>query len=190
MSCCQETLIVDKLALFDFEYLFAQIRAQSVGQVSTIQMSCDQIKEDGESCDAYTEVEVDVSAIEIDVDLSATAIELTPTHTLTMRWPSYADAVRISSSQTAPGGASQVEEMFDLVSRCLVSVRSEDEIYDFTEESSEDIALWLNSLNSEQLQKLFTFINDAPKMSHAIEYKCSSCGTQQTAMLEGLTDFF
>jgi hypothetical protein len=191
-ACCQETLVVDKLALFDFEYIFSQVRASSVGQTASIRLKCQNAIE-GERCKGLTEVDVDISSITIDVDPAATVIQLTPDHTLNMRWPSYSDGVSITKKQAArPDGAATiaVQDMFDLISRCLVSVQSEDSIYTFDEESKEDIEEWLNNLKSTQLKMIIDFIQDVPKLSHPIEYKCVECGEDQTIVLEGLTDFF
>ena len=203
-ACCQETLGVERLAMFDFEYLFAQVRANSVGQTTVIRMRCDQ-QVTGEdavdvTCGHVSDVEVDISSITIDVDPSATVLALTPNHTLTVRWPSYADTARLAAKQKADKKANKgkgdnlktesVEDMFDLISNCLVSIQTEDSIYKFDEETKGDIHNWMNALTADQLKMMLEFINNTPRLSHPIEYKCGSCGNTQTTVLEGLTDFF
>ena len=192
VACCQETLKADSLALFDFEYLFAQVRSQSVGQTTTINMRCTNVV-DEVSCDAMTEVEIDVSSITIDVDPKATAIELTADHTINMRWPSYKDGVDLTVTEVGRqegNETSQVDAMFALISNCIVSVQSQDAVYSFADESKEDVDAWLNALQAEQLKMLFDFINAVPKLSHPIDFKCGTCGHDQTMVLEGLSDFF
>ena len=39
-NCCFGKVDVDKLPLFDIEYIFLQIRAKSVGEVSTLEVTC------------------------------------------------------------------------------------------------------------------------------------------------------
>ena len=193
MACCQETLVVDRLALFDFEYLFAQVRAASVGQTTTIRMKCDAVNEEGVACNGLTDVDVDISSITIEVNDADKTIELTPEHTLTMRWPSYRDGINIVSKQKARDAgetSSAVEDMFDLISTCIVSVQSSDSIHNFDEESKEDIDAWLNALKADQLNMIMNFVKNVPTLHHPIPYKCEKCGSDQETILEGLSDFF
>ena len=39
-SCCFGKVDVDKLPLFDIEYIFLQIRAKSVGEPTTLEVTC------------------------------------------------------------------------------------------------------------------------------------------------------
>jgi hypothetical protein len=189
-SCCKTNLNIDSLALFDFEYLFAQVRANSVGQTTEIRMRCDH-QEDGTTCDGVTDVEVDISAIKIDVDPKATSISLTDSHTATMRYPSYGDGVNMAlAAQRRASKLPKSAEMFELVANCIVSVSSENRLDNFADEPKEAIDQWLETLNSDQIKKLFAFINDMPTLKHDIEYKCVKCGNDQKATLEGLSDFF
>ena len=41
-SCITETIDVNKLAMFDIEYIFTQLRSKSVGETVDIVLSCDE----------------------------------------------------------------------------------------------------------------------------------------------------
>ena len=112
-ACCQETLDVEKLAVFDFEYLFAQVRSMSVGQTTIIRMRCTQKDEDGVVCDKQSDVEVDISSITIDVDMSSTMMALTPDHTIQMRWPSYADMTAMAAKHDGKFTESLTDRLTD-----------------------------------------------------------------------------
>jgi hypothetical protein len=61
-ACTFEQLDVDKLPMFDVEYLLLQIRAKSVGEISKFKVICPDDKQ------TATDVEVDLSKIEVQVD--------------------------------------------------------------------------------------------------------------------------
>lgn len=184
-SCCKQQIDIEKLALFDVEYIFAQLRSISVGQTSTLVFRCKQ-DVDGELCNHNNEVEVDISAIKVDVPDQNPTVKLNDKFTADLRYPSYKDGITFVGATTQP----TTQTMFDLLGKCVLSVRSDDEIYSFADEPREEIDKWLETLNSVQLGKLFEFINNMPKLSHPIEYTCGKCGHQHKLTLEGLSDFF
>ena len=49
---------------------------------------------------------------------------------------------------------------------------------------------FIDSLNSEQFQKVKKFFDTMPKLSYDVKYKCSTCGEDKTTTLEGLDSFF
>ena len=58
-ACVQDPIEKNKLAMFDVEYIFLQIRSKAVGEVSTLRVLC---KDDGET---YAKVEVDLTKIKL-----------------------------------------------------------------------------------------------------------------------------
>ena len=59
-NCTFQKVKVDKLPLFDLEYIFLRIRAKSVGEVAKLQLLCE---DDGET---YVPVEIDLESIEVE----------------------------------------------------------------------------------------------------------------------------
>lgn len=62
-ACLDERAGVDvaKLATFDVEYMFTQLRAKSVGEISTILLGCS-------SCEERNEYDVNLETLEIEVE--------------------------------------------------------------------------------------------------------------------------
>ena len=81
-ACIDENVDFYNLATFDIEYLFTKIRSKSVGESSTISITC-------ESCNEQTPVKVNLDDIKIDVPAKNKIIQLTDTAKLIMRYPSY-----------------------------------------------------------------------------------------------------
>ena len=57
-NCVQGNIDVDKLPLFDVEYLFLKLRAKSVGEETTVGIKCTE-------CDSSTEVSINMEEIEV-----------------------------------------------------------------------------------------------------------------------------
>ena len=61
-ACTYEKLEIEKLPIFDIEYIFLQIRAKSVGEIAKFKMLCPDDKS------TYTNVEVDLTKVNVQVD--------------------------------------------------------------------------------------------------------------------------
>ena len=57
----------------------------------------------------------------------------------------------------------------------------------FTEE---DLDEFLDSLSSEQFEKVKQFFDTIPKLSHTAKYTCKTCGEEKETTIEGLNSFF
>ena len=71
-ACTFDKLDIDNMPMFDVEYVFLQIRAKSVGEVSKIKILCPDDKK------TYAQTEIDLTKVEVQVDEGNTnKIELT-----------------------------------------------------------------------------------------------------------------
>ena len=71
-SCTLDEIDIDKLPLFDMEYIFLNIRAKSVGEVAKLKVKCPDDEE------TEVDVEVDLTKIQVQMDENHDArIELT-----------------------------------------------------------------------------------------------------------------
>ena len=59
-NCVQGKVNVDRLPLFDIEYLFLKLRSKSVGEVSEIGLKCTT-----EGCDCVTQITINMDEIEV-----------------------------------------------------------------------------------------------------------------------------
>jgi hypothetical protein len=67
---------------------------------------------------------------------------------------------------------------------------SDDENIKVSDEPKEEIIRFIESLSTEQFDKVQNFIRSMPNLRHELKFKCVNCGTQNTRLLEGLEDFF
>jgi len=81
-ACTFEKLNVSSLPMFDIEYIFLNIRAKSVGEISKIKLLCPDDKK------TYATVEVNLTEVEVQVDDKHTnKIELTDDMGVIMTYP-------------------------------------------------------------------------------------------------------
>lgn len=178
ISCLQEPIDKNLLTTFDVEYMFTQIRAKSVGESAKISVPCKQ-------CDHSNEIEIPLESITVkNLDIQNTLIELTPEITLKMKWPSYNSVV------SADQGVSSTEQTFALIAACIESVQTPDENVKLSDETEADVQAFIESLSSGQFNKIKSHVENIPKMEHELKFECTSCNTENTRMLSGISDFF
>lgn len=176
-----EDIRIDKLPSFDVEYLFLKIRSKSVSEKVTLSYRhVDGINYKGETCDALTNVEINLDDIEVKFrEDHKQIIPLTDKLMMKMRYPTISDV----KASIAEGS-----DELDLVTRCVESVYDDDDV--FEPDSLEDARQFIGSLSNKQFIDIMKFFETMPTVEHTITYKCSGCGQEDTITLRGLSDFF
>jgi len=176
-SCIHEDIDVNKLATFDIEYLFLQIRSRSVGESSPIRVKCSK-------CEEFNEISVNLDSISIDIDQKSKNIKLNDNYTLVMKYPSYETVTHADESNTV------AESLYNNIIMCLDVLKTPDEAILFQDEPREEIVKFIDNLTSEQFETLIEFTSHMPALSHDIEFTCNKCGHENKRTLRGLADFF
>ena len=86
--------------------------------------------------------------------------------------------------------ASAVAELFNIIIECVDNIYSGDEVFNTKDHSKEDMEDFINSLTSDQFEKLKVFFNTMPAILHDIEFTCSKCNCHEKQTLNGIGDFF
>jgi len=178
-ACIADKIDINKLATFDVEYIFTQIRSKSVGETSKVSLTCSE-------CNNPNEVTIDLNAIKIDLSNNSKIIELNEKYTLVMKYPNYTAIVNTNESQND----NLTETIFETIIMCMDELRTEEEIIRLVDEPREEIESFLDGLNNSQLESIMNFINTLPRLEHTVEYKCESCEHENKITLQGIQDFF
>ena len=182
VDCIQDPIDVDTLAMFDYEYLFTQIRSKSVGEIVDLVFLCD----DCEDEKARAKVSMDITKFEVQFNESHTnKIQLTDNIGIIMKYPSLDT---IDELENASEG--NVDAVFTVVSDCIEFIYDGEEVYPTKEQTKEEVLEFLNNLTQEQFTKIQEFFDTMPKMSQPIEYDCPVCNKHHKKVLEGLASFF
>jgi hypothetical protein len=172
------SLDVSKLTFYDLEYLFAQIRAKSVGEKSTIGVNCT-------DCDHLNKVVIDISSVEVVAEKTTAKVQLSDTVWVTLKHPPYNKLTR-----GAKGVTNQTELLMEVLIASIDSVQTEDENINMADESKQDIVDFVDQFTTAQLNSMLEFARTQPTMTKDIAFTCESCKTENTKTLRGIADFF
>jgi hypothetical protein len=173
---------VEKLATFDIEYLFLNIRGKSVGESVDILITCPD--------DGTTQVPMSINLDDIQVEFDkehSRDIKLDDNLTLRMRYPSMQEFVK---SNFVVGEEISVDDTFDMIISCIEQIYSEEESWAASDSTKKELKEFLEQLTSQQFKDIEKFFETMPKLSHTIKVKNPNTGVESEVVLEGLTSFF
>jgi hypothetical protein len=177
-SCVIDDININKLATFDIESLFLQLRSKSVGESIGLKVKCD-------SCNTQNDVNVNFDDIGVDVPKDDGVIMITDTIGVKMRYPSFDDISSIN-----PDKEESIETAFDIIMKCIDSVFDEDNVYPAAAEGKTKMKDFVESLNTAQFQSLANFFETMPVLKTTVEFNCTACKEDNSTELKGLQSFF
>ena len=172
---------IEQLPAFDIEYLFLNIRGKSVGESIDLLVTCG---DDGE-----TEVGVTVPIADIQVVKSeehTKDIEIGDGWTVKMKYPSLSQFIETNFTESAD----TVEKSFQVIASCIDIVYNKDDMFAAADCTKKELKEWVESLTSQQFQKIEKFFETMPKLTHTLKVVNPKTRKENTVVLEGLTDFF
>jgi hypothetical protein len=180
-ECTYGKIDLGKMPMFDVEYIFLNIRAKSVGEVSTLKLLCPDDKE------TYVNVDIDLSAIMVQVDEGHNPkIELTDEMGMFMTYPSI-------DSLNATGVTDiNASNMLDVIGSCILQIydKKGEEVFDTKDQTKKEISEFVESLNTKQFQEVQKFFDTMPKLRHTVEINNPKTKVKSKVVLQGLNDFF
>jgi hypothetical protein len=184
-TCVLDSIDANKLATFDLEYMFTQIRAKSVGEIIELIFPCDNDHgEDNEK--ARVKVSIDLTTLQVEKDPShASKIDLFGDVGVVMKYPTVDIMKKLESLDE-----DNLDKIFDVVALSVDYIYQGEEIFYAKEQKHEEVLQFLNNLTSEQFLKIQNFFATMPRIKKQIEYTCPVCQKQHKKMLEGMQSFF
>jgi len=174
-ACTFNKLKIDTLANFDIEYIFLNIRAKSIGEITNLLLNCN-------NCD---------NQISFDLNLTKAQVEKSPEHNskinltdkiiIEMRYPKFDEMIDIYQNFKS-------DRIVELLSTCIKAVYTEDTVYE--EYTKEELLEFVNSFSKDQFEMIENFFLTMPKLVQNIEQDCNKCGAHNELKLEGLQNFF
>ena len=176
-SCTNNKIDIDKLPIFDVEYMFLKIRGKSVGETVEINLICPD--------DNETQVPTKINLDDIQVQMTVghnNIINITDKIKMELRYPIYDDATQVGGLETTDG-------VFKLLNKCISKLVYGDTEYNRVDITDKDIEEFLEQLNTEQFQKIVEFFNTMPKLRHVVEVTNPKTKVKSEVVLEGLQSF-
>ena len=180
-SCTFNKVNLDAMPMFDVEYVFLNIRAKSVGEVSSFNVLC---PDDGKT---YAKCEVNLTDVKVQVDDNHTnKIELGNGTGMIMQYPT------INSFAETGIKTITAENMLEVISSCILQIYEEDgkKVYDPKDQTKKELTEFIEQLNTNQFKDVQNFFNTMPRLKHVVKVKNPKTKKESEITLTGLNDFF
>ena len=172
---------VEKLATFDIEYLFLNIRAKSVGETVEVNVTC---PDDGKTS---VSMEIDIDSIKIKKDKShRNSIKLDDTLSMKMKYPSMDQFV----ASNFDSNITDVDTTLGMIIGCIDMIYNEEESWNASESTDKELSEFVGNLNTKQFKLIEKFFSTMPKLQHTIKVTNPQTKVESEVVLEGLAAFF
>jgi len=186
-NCVLDDIDIDSLPLFDLEHLFLQLRARSVGEVSSLRYTCNNIikgeENEEKKCGGIVKLDLNLLDIQpIKNENHTNIIKLSEKLGMTMRYPSFSilEDLKIESES----------DLLKLLVGCIQSIYDEDQVYYAKDVSEEELIEFIDNLQQSDIQKVQEFFLTMPKLEKMMDFNCPKCGYHEEIKLEGIQNFF
>ena len=180
-SCTFDKVYVSTMPMFDMEYIFLNIRAKSVGEISKLKILCPDDKK------TYASVDLDLTKVEVQVgDDHTNKIELTDDMGLIMTYPTI-DSFLDSGIETITAN-----NMLDIIGSCVLQIyeKNGEKVYQGKDQTKKELTEFIEQMNSGQFRKVQSFFDTMPKLTHTVKVKNPKTKKTSEVKLTGLNDFF
>ena len=180
-ECTFNKLKVGTMPMFDIEYIFLNIRAKSIGEVSKLKLLCPDDKK------TYADVEVNLEEVQVQVDGDHTnKIELTDSMGMIMTYPTI--------DSFAESGIQQINasNMTDIIGKCILQIyeNNGEKVYEAKDQTQKELQEFIEQMNTNQFKQVQKFFDTMPKLKHEVKVKNPKTKKTSEVTLQGLNDFF
>ncbi len=184
-NCTYGKIDVNELATFDIEYIFLQIRGESVGKTIELSFVCNN-KKGKKVCGESVPFMVDLKNLKVKFPKGHDKkIKITETIGCVMRYPEMDTILEL--------GEIEKTKDFNIISLICESIEmiwDKDEIHYTKDLPKQDIIDFLDSMTTEQFKGFKQFFETMPSISYDIKTKCPKCESSINYTLRGIQDFF
>ena len=188
LSECVLTKNIDvtKLATFDIEYLFLNVRSKSVGETVDVNITC---PDDGKTS---VEMSINIDSIKVQkVKGHKSIIKLDDQYSMKLRYPSMTQFIESNFESGQDGGeGSDIDKSMGMITSCIEMIYDNEESWDAADSSQKELEEFVEQLNSKQFKLIEKFFETMPKLSHKVKVTNPKTKVESEVVLEGLASFF
>ena len=173
---------VTKLATFDIEYLFLNVRAKSVGETVEVNVVCPD--------DNKTSVQIEINLDSIKVQKTRghkNIIKLDDQYSMKLKYPSLDEFI---DSNFESNEESDVDKSMNMITSCIEMVYDKEESWSASDSTQQELEEFIEQLNSKQFKSIEKFFETMPKLSHKVKVTNPTTEVESDVVLEGLASFF
>lgn len=177
-ACTDGKVDISKLPTTDVEYLFLQLRANSIGETVKPMVKCS-------SCETPNGVEINIKEIGVSTDQKHNKkIHLISDVYIMMKYPTMGDMEKLESKDD------NIEKALFLIIKCIDKVINGETIYNTAEMDTNEVRDFVENLTQSQFTKLLSFIETMPTMKKEVKFTCKKCSHENDMVLKGMSSFF
>lgn len=178
-----EAFDVNRLASFDIEYIFLQLRSKSVGEMAKVEISP---KNRDDLPGKVFEINLDDIKPTYN-DSHTNTIDIGDGISIKMKYPTF----EIISKFSDDVGEENALEIFG---ECIQTIYQGEESYEVTDYSKKELDEFIESMSAQQAQALQKFFETMPTISHTIKYQWtnpddSNDTYEEDVVITGLLNF-
>ena len=173
---------VTKLATFDIEYLFLNVRSKSVGESVEVNVIC---PDDNKTS---VQVEIDIDSIKIQKTKGhKDIIKLDDQYSMKLKYPSLNEFIDTNFESSEE---SDVNKSLNMITSCIEMIYDKEESWDASDSTKQELEEFIEQLNSKQFKTIEKFFETMPKLSHKLKVTNPTTEVESEVVLEGLASFF
>ena len=177
ISNCVEDIDVERLALFDLEYILLALRIKSVNNSVSFTVT-------DPDTNKPVELEVDLENIGLtENEDHSNKIHITDDSFMLMRYPTVNELFLLKEKEN------ETIALMKVLLSCIDQIVSDDEIYHTKDFTEEQISEFLDTLPGDAINGMESFFNTMPVMRHSIPYTNEN-GDEKQFVIEGINSFF
>lgn len=198
-SCLLTPVELNKLSMFDIEFIFLKIRSKSIGEVVEMRYQCQkeiskqvlnehtgEMQVVNRPCGTNVPIKIHLDEVQVEKDPThTTQIKLTDEVGLMMRYPNLSIARKL---QAEGRSTEDIGQALDLIAACIESVYNETSV--ITEFNQNEMVKWLETLTQHQFTAIQQFFDTIPRLKHTVHFECPACGHEHDIVIEGIQNFF
>jgi hypothetical protein len=174
---------VEKLPFFDVDYIFIFLRAKSVGESVTVNLTCHNVLKDGNECGNRFPSEMDIAKTETINKETNADIRLNATSGVKMRYPNYGIMRKIESLP-------EMEQRTEIIIASIDYIYDKKGMYSYKDYTKEELKEFVEGLTEENYNKLIEWIDNFPTVATVMEATCDKCGFEHKVRYTEFFDFF
>ena len=180
-ECTFNKLDLGSMPMFDVEYIFLNIRAKSVGEVSKLKLICPDDKK------TTADVEIDLNDVQVQVDENHTnKIELSDEMGIIMQYPTIDTFLKTGITDV------NANNMIDILTTCILQIydKGGEEVFEAKDQTKKELSEFIESMNTGQFKDIQKFFDTMPRLKHKVKVKNPKTKKESEVTLQGLNDFF
>jgi hypothetical protein len=188
-NCIQSKDVdVEKLATFDIEYLFLNIRAKAVGEELELNVLYPSDNEDEDP--VYVPVKINISDIKVlETKGHTNVIKIDNTMSMIMKYPTFDYFIK-DQFEMPTTNKEKYEKGSDLIATCVDKICKDEEVWLADDVGKEEVIAFLDDLTSAQFKPIQDFLETMPQLKHTIKIKHPVTEEEKEVVLSGIVDFF